>query len=58
MYLDYSITYFYIVLFGVDIILIVVYISMILNKTEKNLRRLSAVLKADILIGLIALYFK
>ena len=58
MYLDYSITYFYIVLFGVDIVLIVVYISMILSKTEKNLRRLSAVLKADILIGLIALYFK
>ncbi|MFC1725048.1 geranylgeranylglycerol-phosphate geranylgeranyltransferase [candidate division KSB1 bacterium] len=58
LYLDYSKTYLLIVLFGVDIVLMVVYILLILNKTETNLRRLSAVLKADIFIGLTALLFK
>ena len=57
-YLDYSSLYFYIVIFGVDFVITAVYIAILVDKSEKTIRFLSAVLKADILIGLTALLFK
>lgn len=57
-YLSYSKTYLIIVLFGVDFIVICAYILLVINCSEKNLRRVSALLKADILIGLLALLFR
>lgn len=57
-FLKYSTLYLYIVIFGVDFVITAVYISILINKSERTVRLLSTVLKADILIGLTALLFK
>ena len=48
--------YFYIVMFGVNGVILIVLLSMWKNPHRTNLRRLSAVLKADMLVGLLAIY--
>jgi len=58
LYFGFSRYYLYIILFGVDFVILSVYISLLIDKTEKNLARLSSLLKGDILLGLVALLFK
>jgi len=52
----FSIYYLIVVVAGVDVFLIYVMISMWYNKRIKNLRRLTVMMKANMLIGLLAVY--
>lgn len=49
--------YLIIVLAGIDTVLFVVIFSMWRDTTPKNLGRLSTLMKADMLVGLVAVYF-
>jgi geranylgeranylglycerol-phosphate geranylgeranyltransferase len=53
---QYGLLYFVIVFLGVDCVIAFILISMWKDSTSKNLNRLSAILKYDMLIGLIAIY--
>jgi len=53
---QYGITYLIIVALGVDLVLAFVIASLWKDMTQKNLNRLSAILKFDMLIGLAAIY--
>jgi geranylgeranylglycerol-phosphate geranylgeranyltransferase len=53
---SYGLWYFIIVLFGVDTILIYTIAQIWLVPERKNFRRLSEVLKADMFVGLLAIY--
>ena len=48
--------YFYVVVVGVDFVLIYVVISMWQNHKSRNMKRLSILMKADMFIGLLAVY--
>jgi len=52
----YGIGYFIVVLIGVDAVVVGCLISMWRNPESKNLGRISNILKADMLIGLLAIY--
>ncbi len=53
---QYGIVYFVIVIVGVDCVIAYGLFSMWKDSTPKNLNRLSAILKYDMLIGLVAIY--
>ena len=53
---QYGITYLVIVVLGVDFVLLFVIASLWKDMTQKNLNRLSTILKFDMLIGLAAIY--
>ena len=52
----FSVGYLYVVIFGVDIFLVFVIISMWQQPEPKNLGRLAFAMKADMFIGLLAVY--
>ena len=58
LYLGFSLTYLIIVVVGVDVILLLLLIILFLDRTKRNLNRVSMILKADMFIGFIALYFR
>jgi geranylgeranylglycerol-phosphate geranylgeranyltransferase len=49
-------SYFLVVFFGVDLVLLVLMVWLFLAPSSRNLRTASAVLKADMLVGLLALF--
>lgn len=53
----YSSTYFWIVVAGVDLVLVAAICVLWKNPAPARMRRLSAVLKADMFVGLAAIYF-
>lgn len=52
----YGATYFWIILFGVDPVLLLAIYGLWKNPVRQRMRQLSAVLKADMLVGLAAIY--
>jgi len=56
--LKFSIVYFGIVIIGVDLILLITLIVLYFHRTKRSYRRLSILLKAGMLVGFLALYFK
>jgi geranylgeranylglycerol-phosphate geranylgeranyltransferase len=52
----YGANYLAVVILGVDFVLVYVMISMWINSSSRNLGKLSNILKADMLVGLIAIY--
>lgn len=52
----YGVYYFYTVLIGVDLVVVLILISCWFNSSAKNLGQMSVLLKADMLLGLIALF--
>lgn len=56
LYGAYGLSYLVTVIFGVDLILAYVILSMWSNSLPSNLGRLSTILKADMVIGLLAIY--
>lgn len=53
----YGFYYFIIVLVGVDFVVVAALVAVWINQTPANLGRMSNLLKADMLMGLIAIYF-
>jgi len=52
----FSVSYLYVVIFGVDLFLVYVLVSMWRRPEPKNLGRLALVMKVDMFIGLLAVY--
>jgi len=57
-YLDFSLLYLVIVVGGVDLVLVSALLFLYLDRSKKNLNRLSFILKLDMCVGFLALYFK
>ncbi|NVM04890.1 MAG: geranylgeranylglycerol-phosphate geranylgeranyltransferase [Candidatus Helarchaeota archaeon] len=58
LFLEYSLVYLLIVVFGVDLTIFYVIYLLFKNPDKYSLRRVNNILKGDMLIGLLALYLK